>query len=152
MATDPRTSIKTLLAAQIVAANLTEDDDATQLSWVSMFAPYHIPLTRVFHDKAVDLIFTIEDTHSASTTLGVSHLGRFKVTAHAIDKYNTSGTQIITATLVLWKATKELRRVFKENPWGSLRSLTEDHIEVVELGDMKVWSKPHEIEYKTYSA
>jgi hypothetical protein len=149
--TDPRTSIKTLLAAQITDANLTRDDDATELSWISVFGPYEEHLTRVFFDKSVDLIFVIDDAVRVTTTLGVSHVGEYPVTPYAIDKYDSSGTRIITATLVLWKATEELRRVFLENPWGSLRTLTEDRAEPHDFGGTKVWSKPCLIEYKTYS-
>jgi hypothetical protein len=149
---DPRTSIKTLLDAEITDANLTEDDDTTELDWHTVFAPYHIPLTRLFHDKRLDLIFTIEDADPATTELGVSHLGVYTVTAHAIDKYDNNGAKVITATLVLWKATEELRSVFLANPWGSLRSLTEDRGVPHNVGGEIVWSKPHKIEYQTYSA
>jgi len=148
---DPRSSIKSLLEAQITDANLTRDDDATLLSWIAIFGPYEEHLTKVFFDKSVDLIFTIDDATTATTTLGVSHIGEYPVIPYAIDKYNSSGTRIITATLVLWKATKELRRVFLENPWGSLRALKEDRVEVHDFGDTRVWSKPCWIEYKTYS-
>ncbi|MDH5786975.1 MAG: hypothetical protein OEZ40_01605 [Candidatus Bathyarchaeota archaeon] len=151
MSTDPRASIKTLLDASITDANLTRDDAATELKWICMYGPCDVPLDRLFNEKGLDLIFTIEDSTSAITTLGVSHIGSFPVKAWAVDKYS-GDAKIITAALVLWKATKELRSVFLANPWGSLRSLKEDSVEVHDLGSTRVWSKNHEIEYKTYSA
>ena len=148
---DPRASIKSLLVSKIVDANLTRNDGKTLLTWHSLYGPYTARLNRLFHDKGLDLMFVISDAEPASTRLGVSHLGVYPVTPYAIDKYDSNGTQTITATLVLWKAVKELRRIFRENPWGSLRGLIEDRIEVHDFGDVQVWSKPCRIEYKTYS-
>lgn len=149
--TDPRSSIKSLLEDEITTSNLTQDDDSTLLYWHTIYEPYTMHLPRLFLDKNNDLIFTISDADTAETVLGVSHRGVYTVTPHAIDKYDSDGTKIITATLVLVKAVDELRSVFKANPWGSLRSLTEDRIEVHDFGDVQVWSKPCRIEYKTYS-
>jgi len=148
---DPRYKIRTLLSASITDANLTRDDDATELTWISFYAPYTIPLPKIFLEKNVDLIFTVADAEHVETTLGVSHVAEHVVTIYAIDKYS-GGTKIITASLVLWKATKELRSVFKENPWGSLRSFVEDHIETEDVGTTIIWGKPCRIQYKTYSA
>lgn len=149
--TDPRSSIKTLLDAELSSVDLTWDDDFTVLTWHVMYEPTILGLDRFFLDKQLDLIFTISDSVSTETVLGVSHRGHYRVTPFAIDKYDVNADKIITASLVLWKAVEELRRVFKENPWGSMRSLIEDKVEVHDFGDVQVWSKPCTVEYKTYS-
>lgn len=149
-ATDPRSSIKSLLDAQITSGNLTRDDDSTLLKWHVLYGPYDMHLNRLFTEKGIDLLFILDDAVSVETVLGIGHRGLYPVTPYAIDK-RVAGTKIITATLVLWKAVQELRSVFLANPWGSLRSLTEEEVKVHTFGHTQIWSKPCRIEYKTYS-
>ena len=149
---DPRATIKTLLSEEVINANLTKDDDATELAWHVLYEPNLADLPALFHDKKIDLFFGIKDAGPCSTRYSCSHTGLYGVTPYAIDKFDSGGKRVITATVVLWKALKELRRVFKANPWGSLRNLVDDKIEVHDFGDTQVWSKPCQIEYKTYTS
>jgi len=121
---DARYRTKDWLETYIDNANLTKDDDATQASFIVMYdmkdQPQY-PLTRVFKDKAIDLVFAIDDpaTEPLLDSEGEPHhyFEKIPITTCCIDKTGITGVKL------QWKANQELRTVAKEHPLGSRREL-----------------------------
>jgi hypothetical protein len=143
---DIRYDIRVMMDAYITDGNITEDDGTTQASWVSMFERDDLRLTQVFLTKNVDVVFTVGEADSITSQLGVAFLGKYPITAFAVDKEG------LTATTVNDKAVKEIRKIFKENPVGSMRGYSEERAEPHVLGSTTIWSKRVLIDYETFNA
>ena len=145
--TDIRYTIRTGLLAPaqyITNANITKDDGATPASWVSMFSGEDLPLRKIFLTKGVDGVFTIGEADTLSAELGIAFRGKYPIEAYAIDKTG------ITASLLTEKMMAEVRRVFKENPVGSMRGYDEEKSQQHVLGSTTVWTKKASIDYEKF--
>jgi len=122
MAADARSNTKTWLATYINNANLTEDDNTTQVNYVLMYAYPDYPL--VYEFQVVDLLFLIETPNSTpllgSSPYAYGYEEHVPIVVCCVDKVNITGTKL------RWKAIRELRRITETYPLGSRRSLDEE--------------------------
>ena len=145
-AEDARYRTKVYLDTYITDANLTEDDDTTEVTWISAFGKPKYSIVRVFTDKEVDLIFSIEEPVSTPlmqydmTTWGYRE--QVPILTYCIDK------PTITGDLLKWKANRELRRVFETYPFGSVRHLTDQTDNDQIIGGTKVYSTKWTFNYR----
>jgi hypothetical protein len=122
MVNDARTQTKTYLDTYLTAANLTEDDDSTLVSYIVAFGRPNYPLTHIFNDKKIDLIFSIGEAVTTALT-GFDHYIYGYSEEVPIYIYCVDKLYVITATKLKWKAEAELRRIVETYPLGSIRSL-----------------------------
>ena len=122
MAEDARQRIKTFIDTHTVDANLTKDDDVTEVTWISAFSDPPYPLKMVFHSvKNVDLIYSIEtpvtEAKVASDGSIYKYCEHVPVVIQCIRKRDIDGNKL------RWKAEAELRRILEENPISSYHSM-----------------------------
>ena len=123
MAEDARYRTRFYLSSYILDANLTKDDDATEVDWISQYTYPPYPLKRIFFEpKNVDLIFNI-DTPVTTPRLDfdgsiIGYNEKVPILIQCVTK------QGITGNKLRWKADAELRRVVETYPLGSYRSIS----------------------------
>jgi len=144
-AQDARQRTRTYLATYIINANLTHDDDLTQASWISAFGLPDYPLSRVFKDKAVDVIFSI-GTASAKAERDFrqypyAYEEMVPIEIFAVDKTGITGTKL------RWKAEAELRRITEAYPLANIRWVTRVGDNEKKLGSQTLYSVKYELGY-----
>jgi len=150
---DPRYRQKVLLedgVKGLIAANMKEDDNVTNATYITTFGKVDYPLPRIFITKAVDLIFCIE---SATTQQLIDHdytahayIHDVPITIWAIDKAGITATRLIRA------AEHELERIVETYPTGSIRSIGKEDPTEEDIGECILWSKQVSIHYKVGKA
>jgi hypothetical protein len=148
MAEDARYRTKVWLDTYITKANLTKDDDSTQVRFRVMYANPDYPFKKDFKHFAdpTDLFFII-DTPNSTAMPGhdqypIGYEEHVPIEVACIDKTG------ITGTLLRWKAVKELRKVAEDNPFGSQRSLEEERPNDKRLGSLTVYSQRVILNYR----
>jgi len=141
---DARYRTRVLLNTYLTASNLTQDDDSTLAKYITVFGKPDYPLTRVFKDKGVDLIFCVDTPESEALPVGVGYLENVPITIWCIDKTGITGTKL------RWKAERELRRICETYPLGSLRTLTRLSDNEENLGSTTLYSVSYIMRYKRY--
>lgn len=120
-AQDPRYRTKVFLDKYLTATNLTKDDDSAKLSFLTAFGKPPYCIVRIFTDKAVDLIYSIDEPNSSPLIQADLSTWGYKenvpITTFCIDKPGITGEK------VKWKAERELRRICENQPFGSVRHL-----------------------------
>jgi hypothetical protein len=142
---DARQRTRTYLATYILDANLTHDDDLTQAAWISAFGLPDYPLSRVFKDKAVDLVFSV-GTASAKAVRDFrqypyAYEEIVPIEIFAVDKTGITGTKL------RWKAEAELRRISEAYPLASVRWITRVSDNEKKLGSQTLYSVKYELGY-----
>jgi len=145
MAEDARQITKAFLDSYLTAANLTKDDDATEAIFITCFAHPPYPMTLVFKDRGVDLIFVIETPTSEALPMGIGYIENVPITILTVDKPGITGTKL------RWKGEKELRRIYEANPYGSLHTLTRMSDNEQHLGITTLYSVTNVLRFKRYS-
>ena len=112
---DPRYRTKVFLDTYLNNAALTKDDDSTQVTFIVAYGKAPYPLSSVFIGKSVDLIFSIATPTTTALPMSVGYEEHVPVSAWCVDKTGITGTKL------RWKAERELRKVIKYYPTGSLR-------------------------------
>ena len=146
VASDARSRTKIYLEAKITDVNLTKDDDTTELSYIVAFGKPSYPLTRVFTDKDVDLIFSVEEPVSTPLIQYDMTIWGYKekipITVYCIDKSD------VTGELIKWKAKRELRLVFESYPFGSVRHTIDEVDNDQVIGGTTVYSCTFTLNYR----
>ena len=147
MVEDARYRTKVYLEEYITDANLTEDDDSTPVYYIIAYEKPSYPLVSVFRLKGVDLVFSILTPTSEPIFSGDHIIRRYKesvpIETFCIDK----GTRI-TGTKLRWKASEELREVFKDHPTGtSERPLKDEAPNDINLGSTTLYSQHFTFNY-----
>lgn len=126
-------------------ANLTKDDDGTEVSFIVCFGNPPYPITRVFLDCDVDLVFTIAEPTSEpilDTDQTPSHYKeRVPIFTFCIDKPGITGTKL------KWKAEADLRRINETYPTGSQRAHEERRDNDQRLGPIILYSTKYVLSY-----
>jgi len=143
---DPRYRHKKLLDDYLTAANMKEDDNATNATYITCLGYADYNIKRVFITKAVDLIFVID---SATMTVDrgydktpIHNIYDVIMYLYAIDK------STITATRLIRAAEHELQTIFEAYPTGSLRSIGREDPNEQDIGECMLWSKKVTGHYK----
>ena len=144
-AQDARQRTRTYLATYIINANLTHDDDLTQASWISAFGLPDYPLSRVFKDKAVDVIFSVGTASAKSMhdfrQYPYAYEEIVPIEIYAVDKTGITGTKL------RWKAEAELRRITEAYPLANIRWVTRVSDNEKKLGSQTLYSVKYELGY-----
>lgn len=135
---DARSTVKSYLETYLDNSNLTEDDDATQVSFIVVYGNPTYPLTRVFNTKGVDLIFSIIEPQASTLAgyagVGYSYQEHVPIETYCVDKTGITGTNL------KWKAEEELQRVTKTNPLANQYALESREDNDKDLGGTKLYS------------
>ena len=146
MVDDPRYRTKVWLETYILNANLTKDDDATQVTFIVCYGMPNYPIERVFKDKNVDLVFSITKPDSTpifdSTHYVIGYSEEVPITTFTVDKTGITGTKLN------WKAETELRRISENNPLGSLRQFKKLSDSEQNLGSTILYSSLYQLNYE----
>jgi len=145
---DARQRTKTYLETYILNANLTKDDDLSTVSWIVAFGLPDYPLSRVFKDKAVDLIFSVN-------TANMKAVRDFRQYPYCYEEVipieifcvNKTGPPAITGTKLRWKAEAELRRISEAYPLASVRWISRVSDNEKKLGSQTLFSVKYELGY-----
>lgn len=126
--------------------NLTKDDGTTLAKYIVVYGNPDYPITRVFKDKRVDLIFSIGEPTSKplfdfdQTPYGYEE--HVPITTFCIDKTGITGTKL------KWKAEAELRRITENYPTGSQRGLERRGDRDERLGSTILYSTEFTLNYR----
>lgn len=146
MAEDARYRTKYYLESYIVNANLTKDDDATQISFIVAFGNPDYPITKVFLTKGVDLVYSIGEPTSepllGADQTAYGYTEHVPIRTFCIDKTGITGTKL------KWKAERELRRITETYPLGSQRSLERRGDNDKRLGSTILYSTEFILNYR----
>lgn len=146
MVQDARQRTKVYLETYLSASNLTKDNDSTLAKYIIPFGNPDYPITRVFKDKRVDLIFSIGEPNSRplmnfdQTPYGSEE--HVPITTFCIDKVGITGTKL------KWKAEAELRRITETYPSGSQRSFERRSDRDQRLGSTILYSTEFLLNYR----
>lgn len=142
---DPRYKNITWFNTHDVAANLTRDDDTTQLSYILQMEKPPYPIKRVFFNpKNVDLIYTFFTCETQAIPDWRHYVYAYEET-QPIEIWAVT-KQGITGDKSRWKGEAELRRIAETYPLGSVRHLT--RLSPVER-DRGTW-KLHAVRYNMW--
>ena len=142
---DPRYRQKKLLDDYLTAANMKEDDNATNATYITTMGKADYSLSKVFIGKSVDLIFCIESA-TMKPILGHDMIARHNEYDVAIGLYAIDKTTI-TATRLIRAAEHELQRIAETYPTGSIRSIGREEPNEQDLGECILWSKKVTMHY-----
>lgn len=146
MVEDARYRTKVYLETYITAANLTEDDDSTPVYYIIAYEKPDYPLISVFRLKGVDLIFSILTPRTEAKVSGDQIIRRYHERV-SIETFCISKSHRITGTKLRWKASEELREIFKDYPTGSQRPLRVEEPNDVNLGSTTLYSQRFNFDY-----
>lgn len=128
------------------SANLTKDDDSTQVSWITCFGDPPYPMTRVFMDCDIDLVFNVGEPNSTPLMdcdqAAYGYEEHVPITVFCVDKPGITGTKL------KWKAEAELRRICENYPTGSLRGLERRRDNDQRVGSMILYSTEYVLNYR----
>jgi hypothetical protein len=104
------------------------------------------PMVRVFHEKGVDLVYSLGE-HTSDTVIDSDHYPfgykeHVPITTLCINKINIAGTKL------MHQAETELRRVAETYPLGSLRALGARRPQTKRLGSLTLYSAEYMMEYQ----
>ena len=146
MVDDPHYRTKVYLEYYILNANLTKDDDMTQVTFIVCYGMPDYPIERIFKDKNVDLVFSISKPDSTpiidSTHYVIGYSEQVPITTFTVDKTGITGTKLN------WKAETELRRISENNPLGSLRQFKKLSDSEQNLGSTTLYSSLYLLSYE----
>ena len=146
MVNDARTQTKTYLTTYLTNANLTKDDDSTQVTFIVVFEGADYPLSLVFFgSKNVDLVYAVKTPTSRTLTSHDLYAYGYEEIVPIVIFTITKST--ITGDLLRWKAEAELRRVVETYPLGSTRELTRMSESTQKLGGTTLYSVTYELKY-----
>ena len=115
-----------------------DSDNLQTTAWIVCYSDAPYPLTRVFNDKSMDLIFTVDYPKSRGRSDATGAYGYMEdVTTHVWSLDTKLG----------WLGEHELRRIVEENPAGSRRDLDTLTPVVHELGSTKLYDIPVVMNY-----
>ena len=161
MADDPRLVIRVMFDPgvdnKVIPANLLEEDGVTQAKYEADYEYNEVILQRMMLEAPlyIDVIFIItlisEGQPDAFSSGPVSYnhvLGIQPVTIH---KYNTDGTMKVNGIKLSYAAVKEIKRVIRENPYGSIRTVQGREENVQRVGIGLIHGDIVEVNYKQYA-
>ena len=140
---------KTYLDANLTAANMLEDNGVTLASFITAYDLPDYPLSRVFIDKAVDIVFSIGQA-PAKAVIDSDHwpLGyreEIPIKIYVLDKTG------ITAIKLLAQVEAELRRIGETYPTalpGSLRRIGQTTPKPELIGATWFWVIEYVFDYR----
>lgn len=127
-------------------SNLTKDDASTLAKYIVAYGNPDYPITRVFKDKRIDVIFSLGEPDSEpmlnfdQTPYGYEE--HVPITTFCIDKTGITGTKL------KWKAEAELRRITETYPTGSQRALERRGDNDQRLGSTILYSTQFILNYR----
>lgn len=160
MPTDPRLVIRVLfdpgVACKVTDANILEEDGATVATYESDYEYMPAMMKRLMLEDPhnIDLFFIVtfiaEEPPDMSASGPICYnyvLGVHSVTIH---KYNADGTVKVNGDTLARQAKEEIRRIIRENPYGSLRNVRGTRRGGQRVGKDMVQGDVMEVLYKQY--
>ena len=145
MVDDARLRTKVYLETWLNNANLMKDNDTSQVAFIVAYGNPDYPLTQIFNDKNVDLVFSIGDPDSEaiadSDHYPIGYKETVPIIIFCVDKTGITGAKL------RWKAEAELRRVIEQHPEGSQRSLEKIRDNDKNLGSTILYSREFALKY-----
>lgn len=143
---DARQKIKDFLG-YLRNAQLTKDDDSTEVKFIACFGKPDYPITKVFKAKGVDLIFSVGTPNSTPmmdpvTQTPYGYEEQVPIECVCIDKSGITGTKL------RWKAEAELRYVTEEYLAGSLQNVESMSDNDQNLGSTILYSAKYILNYR----
>jgi hypothetical protein len=143
---DARFRTKDWLDTYLLNANLTKDDDVTQVVFIVAFGYPDYPLSRVFFDpKNVDLVYAVLKARSrplfGASTTPWGYEETVPIDIRCVSK------EFITGTKLMDKGEIELRRAAEANPLGSRRALS-DGRDVTEMLSTPIYGVQVDMSYR----
>jgi len=142
---DPRQRGKTWMDTYLDADALTENDDSTPVTFITCWANPPYPISKVLLSKGVDLVYTVAVPDTEPLPLGVGYIENTPIAIYTVDKTNILGEKL------RWKAENELRRIAREHPLGSLRTVSRVREATQNLGSTTLYSVTLNLRYKRYA-
>lgn len=136
---------KQYLDAYLRAASIT-DDNGDEIKFHVQYADPDYPLTRVFKDKNIGVLFCIGKPESRALMnadqIPWGYDEQVPITTWTVDKTD------LTAAKVLWKAEAELRYVCESYPTGSQRKLDRMTENTQRIGSTILYSVQYMLSYR----
>jgi hypothetical protein len=137
---------KVFLDTYVTGTGITKDDGITQAPIIKAFDLPDYPLSRVFIDKAIDVIFSIgQATSSAlidSDHYPLGYREHVPISVFAMDKTGITGIK------VLEKAEAVMRAAFEANPIASLRRVSGMKPLTERIGGAYLWACEYSLDYE----
>jgi len=121
-----------------------DDDNLQNFSWITCYSDPPYPLIRVFKDKFIDLIFTV----SQATTIPLmgTEPEPYGYEEHVPTHVVTLDTKLIDLCEL------ELRRIIKDYPEGSRRTLDRRTSTVIQVGSTPIYDTEFILNYRRLTA
>jgi len=137
---------KVYLETYLTPAYLLKDDGSTQAPFMVCFGKPNYSLTRVFHEKEVDIVFSIGEPESEALfdtdQVPWNYSELVPITIFCVDKPGATGVRL------KWQGEAELRRITETYPEGSQRSLERRTVNDVYLGSDRLYSTTFVLNYE----
>lgn len=163
MSTDPRLVIKDLFepssgGCKVTGGNLLEEDGVTQAKYEGDYEYNELLLQRLMIENPfnVDIAFIItlisegEPDGSSSGPILYNHL--LGIRPVTITKYNADGSMKVDGIKLSYAAIQEIKKVIRENPYGSIRTVRGRSRGVERVGIGLIHGDVVEVLYKQYAS
>jgi hypothetical protein len=163
MPTDPRLVIKNLFEPssgnyKVTGSNLLLEDGSTVAKHECDYEYNPAVMSRLMLENphVIDLFFIIifiDELAPDMTMSGpICYNYVIGVQAVTIYKYNSDRSVKVNGDKLARQAKEEIRRVIRENPYGSLRDVRGTRKVTARVGDSLIWGDIMEILYKQYTS
>ena len=163
MPTDPRKVIKDLFepssgGCKVTDANITIEDGVTVAKYECDYEYQPAIMKRLMLEDPhnYDLLFIVSfvdeppPDDSASGPVNYNYL--IGVQPVCIHKYGATGSITVNGDKLAYKAEQEIKRVIRENPYGSLRNTRGARKVVTRIGKDLVYGNTVHVLYKQYAS
>ena len=161
MVTDPRLVIRKLfdssfVECKVTAANILLEDGVTPAKYEAdyRYSEWMLRELMLLNPFLYDLIWVvtmIDDlTPDAGTSGVICYKNLIGLQSVTIDKFNADGSEKVDGIKLAEQAAEEVKRIIRENPYGSLRRIRgrDENVDVV--GDL-IFGDRFEILYQQYA-
>lgn len=162
MVTDPRLVIRVMFDPgvdnKVTPGNLLEEDGVTQAKYEADYEYNEVLLQRMMLEAPlnIDLIFVItlitEGVPDGSSSGPVCYNHVLGIQPVTVYKYNVDGSVKVNGIKLSQAGIDEIKRVIRENPYGSIRRVTGRTRGVERVGNDLIHGDVVEVNYKQYAS
>lgn len=160
---DPRLVIRQLFDPSeaeyaVTPSNLLEEDGVTQAKHEANYEYSELMIERLMLENPfhLDIIFIItligENPPDGGASGAVCYNHVLGIQPVTIDKFNIDGSVKIDGTELSYAAIQEIKKVIRENPYGSIRRVRGRLENVTRVGLNLIYGDVVEVEYKQYAS
>jgi hypothetical protein len=162
MVTDPRKVLKDLFdpssgSCKVTGSNLYIEDGSTVAKYECSYESQPAVLSRLMVEDPFnyDLIFVVsfidEDAPDDSASGPINYNYLIGVQPVTIHKYGSDGAVTVNGDKLGYKAEQEIKRVIRENPYGSLRNVRGMRRNVERVGKDLIYGNIVPVLYSQYA-